>query len=100
VAVFNNPAKEPADFQPSIHVRKSRVWTLRQFFHFLTLHRIVAQNIATALPYPKIEKTVPQFLTTDEYHQLINYFCRVIECTSCFVINTIGQATYAINTTY
>ncbi|MBW2643584.1 MAG: site-specific integrase [Deltaproteobacteria bacterium] len=23
---------------PSIHVRKSRVWTLRQFFHFLTLH--------------------------------------------------------------
>ena len=67
VADFNNP---------SIHVRKSRVWTLRQFFHFLTLHRIVAQNIATALPYPKIEKTVPQFLTTDEYHRLINYFCR------------------------
>ena len=27
-----------ADFNsPSIHVRKSRVWTLRQFYHFLTL---------------------------------------------------------------
>ncbi|MBW2641620.1 MAG: site-specific integrase, partial [Deltaproteobacteria bacterium] len=22
---------------PSVHVRKSRVWTLRQFYHFLTL---------------------------------------------------------------
>jgi site-specific recombinase XerD len=28
VADFNNPAKEPADFQTSIHVRKSLVWTL------------------------------------------------------------------------
>jgi site-specific recombinase XerD len=61
VADFNNPAKEPSEFQPSIHVRKSRVRTFRQFFHFLTLHRIVAENIAAALPYPKIEKTVPQF---------------------------------------
>ena len=24
---------------PSIHVRKSRVWTLRQFIHFLTLYQ-------------------------------------------------------------
>jgi len=36
-----------ADYKdPSIHVRKSRVWTLRQFYHFLTLHRHVPQNIA------------------------------------------------------
>jgi integrase/recombinase XerC len=34
-----------ADYKaPSIHVRKSRVWTLRQFYHFLTLHRYVSQN--------------------------------------------------------
>jgi len=59
---------------PSIHVRKSRVWTLRQFYHFLTLHRIATENIATGLPYPKIEKTVPQFLTTDEYNRLIRHF--------------------------
>jgi hypothetical protein len=32
----------------------------------LTLHRIVAENIATGIPYPKIEKTVPQFLTINE----------------------------------
>lgn len=50
-----------ADYKnPSIHVRKSRFWTLRQFYHFLTLHRVVPENIATGLPYPKIEKTVPQ----------------------------------------
>jgi site-specific recombinase XerD len=64
-----------ADYkEPSIHVTKSRVWTLRQFFHFLTLHRIVAENIAIGLPYPKIEKTVPQFLTQEEYKLLIRHF--------------------------
>ena len=64
-----------ADYKaPSIHVRKSRVWTLRQFYHFLTLHRHVPKNIALKLPYPKIEKTVPQFLTIDEYNRLIRYF--------------------------
>jgi integrase/recombinase XerC len=64
-----------ADYKaPSIHVRKSRVWTLRQFFHFLTLHRNTQKNIALKLPYPKIEKTVPQFLTPDEYNRLICHF--------------------------
>jgi len=64
-----------ADYKaPSIHVRKSRVWTLRQFFHFLTLHRDTQKNIALKLPYPKIEKTVPQFLTPDEYNRLICHF--------------------------
>ena len=64
-----------ADFNaPSIHVTKSRVWALRQFYHFLTLHRIVPENIATGLPYPKIEKTVPQFLTKEEYTLLIRHF--------------------------
>ena len=65
VADFNNP---------SIHVRKSRVWTLRQFYHFLTLNDKVAENIAAGLAYPKIEKTVPQFLTQQEYNRLIRYF--------------------------
>ncbi len=64
-----------ADYKaPSIHVRKSRVWTLRQFYHFLTLHRYTPKNIALKLPYPKIEKTVPQFLTPDEYNRLICHF--------------------------
>lgn len=66
-----------ADFRsPSVHVRKSRIWALRQFFHFLTIYGHVPENIATNLPYPKIEKTVPHFLTQDEYRQLLKYFSR------------------------
>ncbi|MBW2644492.1 MAG: tyrosine-type recombinase/integrase [Deltaproteobacteria bacterium] len=48
---------------PSIHVTKSRVWALRQSYHFLTLHRIIPD-----------EKTVPQFLTQEEYKLLIRHF--------------------------
>lgn len=59
---------------PSIHVTKSRIWMLRQFYHFLTLYNKVPENIAKRLPYPKIEKTVPQFLTVDEYQRLIEHF--------------------------
>jgi integrase/recombinase XerC len=69
-----------ADYKaPSIHVTKSRVWTLRQFYHFLSLHRHAPKNIARNLPYPKIEKTVPQFLTVDEYNGLILHFSRSAE---------------------
>jgi len=64
-----------ADYNaPSIHVTKSRAWTPRQFCHFLTLHRVIPENIATGIPYPKIEKTVTQFLTPDQYNRLIFYF--------------------------
>lgn len=64
-----------ADFNaPSIHVTKSRVWAIRHFYHFLTLHQIVAENIAAGLLYPKIEKTVPQFLTIEEYTRLLGHF--------------------------
>jgi integrase/recombinase XerC len=59
---------------PSIHVTKSCVWTLRKFYHFLTLQRIVAGNIAAGLQYPKIEKTIPQFLTQAEYTLLLKHF--------------------------
>ena len=66
-----------ADYKnPSIHVRKSRVWALRQFFHFLTLHQHVPKNIALKLPYPKIEKTVPHFLTIHEFKLLIRFFSK------------------------
>jgi integrase/recombinase XerC len=64
LAEFNNPP---------IHVRKSREWTLRQFYHFLSLHGY-ALNIAEKLPYPKIDKTVPHFLTQDEHNRLICHF--------------------------
>ena len=63
------------DYQsPSIHVTKSRVWTLRQFYHHLTLQGHVPKNVALKLPYPKIEKTIPDFLTPDELNRLIGHF--------------------------
>ncbi len=85
-----------ADYKdPSIHVRKSRVWTLRQFYHFLVLHRHVPQNIALKLPYPKIEKTVPQFLTIDEYNRLIRHFSRkaqdILELRNLIIIMLLGM---------
>jgi len=38
------------------------------------LHRHIQKNIALKLPYTKIEKTVTQFLTPDEYNRLICHF--------------------------
>ena len=61
-----------ADYKtPSIHVKKARIWTLRQFFHYLTLKGYLREDIATDLPYPTIENTVPQFLTIDEYNRIL-----------------------------
>jgi integrase/recombinase XerC len=63
------------DFKiPSVHIKKARVWSLRQFFHFLKLNGWVGENIALDLPYPKIEKTVPKYLTIDEYNRILRYF--------------------------
>ena len=59
---------------PSIHIKKARVWSLHQFFHFLKLNDLVEKNIALGLPYPKIEKTVPQYLTSDEYNLILDYY--------------------------
>jgi integrase/recombinase XerC len=69
-----------ADFRdPSIHKKKARIWSLRQFFHFLTLHNLVGENIALGLPYPKIEKTVPQFLTVPEFNRLLYHFSKTAD---------------------
>ena len=64
-----------ADFdRPSVHIKKSRVWVLRQFYHFLKLNQIVADNLARDIPYPKMEKKVPQYLTIAEFNQILEYF--------------------------
>jgi hypothetical protein len=59
---------------PCVHVKKSHVWTTRQFFHFLVLNQWTSKNIARDLPYPKIEKTIPKFLTIEEYNQIVRHF--------------------------
>ena len=35
---------------PSIHVKKARIWSLRQFFHFLKLNGWIKKNIASDFP--------------------------------------------------
>ena len=72
-----------ADFRrPSIHKKKARVWCLHQFYHFLSLHDLVRENIAMGLPYPKIEKTVPQFLTVSEFNRLLEHFSTATDSTT------------------
>lgn len=63
-----------ADYQsPSIHVKKARIWSLRQFYHYLMLKGHVKDNITSDLAYPRMEKTVPQFLTIAEYNRIMEY---------------------------
>ncbi len=61
---------------PSVHVKKSRVWALRRFYHFLKLNQIVDDNLATQIPYPKIAKKVPKYLTIAEFNQILEHFAR------------------------
>ena len=58
----------------SVHVKKAKIWTLHQFFHFLHLNGRIRDNIALQIPYPKMEKTVPSFLTIDEFNRMLDYF--------------------------
>lgn len=59
---------------PSAHVRKSRLWALRHFYHFLKLNKVITDNLVSRIPYPKIEKKVPQYLTTTEFEVVLRYF--------------------------
>ncbi len=59
---------------PSEHIRKFRIWSLHQFYHYLELKDLVEENIAQPIPYPKIEKKIPEYLTIEEYNSLLKYF--------------------------
>jgi len=62
----------------SVHVRKSKIWALHQFFHFLTLKKIIPENIALQLPYPKVGRKDPLFLTTDEFNRILHHFAQKV----------------------
>jgi len=62
--------------QPSVFVKKARVWCLRQLFHYLKLQTLINDNIALRLPYPKIEQKVPSFLTVDEFKLILSHFAQ------------------------
>ena len=72
-----------ADFgKPSVHVKKNRIWALRHFYHFLKLNKIVDENLAGEIPYPKIERKVPKYLTVAELNHILKYFARQAETTT------------------
>ena len=50
------------------------MWALRQFYHFLKLNHVIDKNIAAYIPYPKIWRKVPQYLTVAEFNQLLEHF--------------------------
>ncbi|MBN2267390.1 MAG: tyrosine-type recombinase/integrase [Candidatus Babeliaceae bacterium] len=58
----------------SPHVKKVRVWTLHQFFHYLEFYKLITVNVAQKLPYPKPEKNDPQFLALDELKTILSWF--------------------------
>ena len=59
---------------PSVYTRKSKVWVLHQFFHYLVTNKIIKKNIALKLPYPKIGKKEPEFLSFEQLKTILNYF--------------------------
>lgn len=59
---------------PSVYSKKHRVWTLHQFFHYLKINNIIKKNIASKLPYPKIKKKEPEFLSFNQLKAILNYF--------------------------
>lgn len=61
---------------PSLHVKKARIWMLRQFYHFLKLQDALDVNLAKNLRYPTIRKTVPRYLTEKQFTQLVEYFAK------------------------
>jgi site-specific recombinase XerD len=72
---YQHLAEFVADYNnPPVSVKKARVWTLHQFFHFLKLTQQIDNNIALQLPYPKIGKNVPQFLTVEEFNRILLHF--------------------------
>lgn len=72
-----------ADFgSPSVHVRKSRVWALRHFYRFLKLNKVITDNLASRIPYPKIEKKVPKYLTMTEFKLILRHFVSQINTPS------------------
>ncbi len=55
---------------------------MHQFFHFLVLTGHIKESLALRPPYPKIKKTVPQFLTIEEFNRIIEFFTLKVESTN------------------
>ena len=58
----------------SVYTRKDKVWVLHQFFHYLVTNKFIKKNIALKLPYPKIGKKEPEFLSFEQLKSILSYF--------------------------
>ncbi len=58
----------------STHIKKVRVWTLHQFFHYLEFHQLIQVNPAKKLPYPQMQKSDPEFLSLEELKRILSWF--------------------------
>ena len=67
------PTSTNCDTRRKSCAKKQRVWSLHQFIHFLKVHNLIEKNIAAEIPYPKIIKKVPDYLTIDEFNKLLHY---------------------------
>jgi integrase/recombinase XerC len=53
-----------------------KISTLKSFFKFMVREKILKNNPATSLIYPKLEKPLPKFLTEEEVKKILEIPCR------------------------
>ncbi|HIE36279.1 MAG TPA: hypothetical protein EYP89_03475 [Candidatus Omnitrophica bacterium] len=52
-----------------------KISTLKSFFKFMVREKILKNNPATSLIYPKLEKPLPKFLTEEEVKKILEISC-------------------------
>ena len=75
--ITNNDIKQFIYTQSKIIGTRSQsrlISSIKKFFHFLEIEKLIEENPTDELEYPKIGLKIPETLTTVEIDSLINYF--------------------------
>ncbi|MEC8367328.1 MAG: tyrosine-type recombinase/integrase [Bacteroidota bacterium] len=75
--ITNNDIKQFIYTQSKIIGTRSQsrlISSIKKFFHFLEIEKLIEENPSYELEYPKIGLKIPETLTTIEIDSLINYF--------------------------
>ena len=56
-----------------------KINSIKTFYRFLILHKVVTQNVAASITHPKFESKAPRILTRLEYRALRDA-CRAVIC--------------------
>ena len=75
--ITNNDIKQFIYTQSKIIGTRSQsrlISSIKKFFHFLEIEKLIEENPTDELEYPKIGLKIPETLTTIEIDSLINYF--------------------------